>query len=225
VAVFAASWTNSPNPQNSKVLIDALLEPGNTIGDAVIAAKAKATDRAFVDMYNLLGDPAVVLARPRGQLQLVRGDDRWNPRVIVHVPERSFGGDVDVDWVDAAGKTLSSHHYEARDARFTLAVPTPAATEVRVHASNARSGYDAIGALSLAAPKPAATPVAAKPVAPPRKPAAAQRPQPASAAPVTAAPRLAPRDRITERNFDGARRSGATAPGADPGGMNAAAFH
>jgi hypothetical protein len=118
-------------------------------------------------MYNLLGDPALVLARPRGTLKLARGADRWNDSVIVRVPEAGFGGDVDIDWVDAAGAMLQTRHYEARDSQFTLAVPVPQAAQVRVHASNPRSGFDALGTLTLIdppAPKAVATP---KPVAKP----------------------------------------------------------
>jgi len=152
VAVFAASWTNSPNPMYSKALIDNLLKPDNPIGDAIVTVKATMLDETFVQMYNLLGDPALVLARPRGALKLARGADRWTDSVIVRVPEARFGGDVVVDWVDAAGATLQTRHYEARDSQFTLAVPVPQAAQVRVHASNPRTGFDALGTLTLIEP-------------------------------------------------------------------------
>jgi hypothetical protein len=163
VAVFAASWTNSPNPEYSKILIDELIKPNTPIGDAVVAAKAKIWDRTFVELYNLLGDPALVLARPRGDLQLARGADRWQDQVIVKVPERSFGGDVAVDWVDAQGATLLQQHYESRDEHFTLAVPAGKPAAVRVYAANARTGYAALGSLQLIAPPEPPAPVASKP--------------------------------------------------------------
>ncbi len=198
VAVFAASWTNSPNPAYSKALIDELLKPDQTIGDAIVAAKRGVMDRTFVQMYNLLGDPALVLIRPRGKLQLARGGDRWNDQVIVRVAETAFGGEVDVDWVDTAGSTLESHRYEARDAQFTLGVPSAQAAEVRVYAANPRSGYSAIGSLRLIElPKP---PPAPPPRPVPRGPAVVAP----KSAPTSAARRNGkPADQIAAPSFEG----------------------
>jgi len=207
VAVFAASWTNSPNPQNSKKLIAELLKPDNPIGDAIVAAKAEVQDSTFVQMYNLLGDPALILARPRGKLQLARDSDRWNDRVIVRVPESGFGGEVDVDWVDGAGATLQSHHYEARDPQFTLAVPSAKAAEVRVYAANLRSGFSAMGALRLIeppAPKVAAAPKKNAPGKKPTTPAARRAPdKPAAGAARKPQAALEPDDRLLHGDFDG----------------------
>ena len=186
VAVFAASWTNSPNPEFSKILIDELLKPNTLIGDAIVAAKARIRDRTFVELYNLLGDPALVLARPRDKLQLARGADRWQDQVIVNVPERNFGGNVAVDWVDAQGATLLEQRYESRDERFTLAVPAGKPAAVRVYAANARSGYAAIGSLQLIAPPE--PPAPAKPAVQPAPTATAAKPVPKPAAPPTAKP-------------------------------------
>jgi hypothetical protein len=203
VAVFAASWTNSPNPEYSRILIDELLKPNAAIGDAIVAAKAKVWDRTFVELYNLLGDPALVLARPRGKLQLARGADRWQDQVIVKVPERSFGGDVAVDWVDAQGATLLQQRYESRDDHFTLAVPAGKPAAVRVYAANARTGYGAMGSLQLIAPPE--PPVAAKPAAKPAPKLPVAKPVPTPVAPVPAAPnaRNLP-DSIKLIGFDGA---------------------
>lgn len=217
VAVFAASWTNSPNPEYSKVLVGELLKPNMPIGDAVVAAKAKIQDRTFVELYNLLGDPALVLARPRDKLQLARGSDRWQDQVLVKVPERGFGGDVDIDWVDADGTTLSTQHYEARDEHFALAVPTNKPAAVRVYAVNPRSGYAAIGSLQLIAPPVPAPPVAAKPAALPSVPApTAVKPAATPAAPARAPTRARKLpDSIASGSFDAAAPAAAASP---PGG-------
>ncbi|HEX5125063.1 MAG TPA: C25 family cysteine peptidase, partial [Rhodanobacteraceae bacterium] len=61
IAVFAASWRNAPSPAYSRAVIDELLKPGATIGEAIVRAKKTSEDRTLVEMYNLLGDPAVVL--------------------------------------------------------------------------------------------------------------------------------------------------------------------
>lgn len=163
VAVFAASWSNSPNPENSQALIKKLLEPGESIGDAIVATKAQNADRVFVEMYNLLGDPAIVLTRPNAQLAFMRTDDHWNPQIVVRVPAPDFGGDVDVDWIDAQGKILASQHYQLRDNQFFLS-PLDKATQVRVYLADARNGLSAFGSFNwIDQPKLVVNSIAAKP--------------------------------------------------------------
>ncbi|HEY0232230.1 MAG TPA: C25 family cysteine peptidase, partial [Dokdonella sp.] len=77
VAVFAASWRNSPSPDFSKGIIRELLKPGATIGESIVRAKKTTQDRTLVEMYNLLGDPAVVLERPHDAARVARADTRW----------------------------------------------------------------------------------------------------------------------------------------------------
>ncbi|HET7777888.1 MAG TPA: C25 family cysteine peptidase [Rudaea sp.] len=156
VAVFAASWTNAPSAAFSRKLVAELIKPGQTIGDAIVAAKQEINDATMVEMYNLLGDPALVLERPRDRVDIVRNGDRWQDAITVRVPEPGFGGEVTVDWVDAAGNLIDSKTYEARDAQFQLTVPTPEAAGVRIYAANYRSGRDALGTLDLRPPPPPA---------------------------------------------------------------------
>ena len=106
VAVFAASWSNWPNPENSKALVEALLTPGATIGEAILSVKRRTQDPVLVEMYNLLGDPAVVLVQPTEKLVFARAEDRWQPQLLVRVPAYDFGGTVAVDWIDAKGAVI-----------------------------------------------------------------------------------------------------------------------
>ena len=149
VAVFAASWSNWPNPENSSALINELLKPGKPIGDAIVTVKSQTIDRTLVEMYNLLGDPAIVLAQPKDKIDFMRVTDRWNPSVVVRIGSGSFGGNVDVDWLDDHG-VLSSRKYEARDAQFSLAIPH-GATRLNVYAENTRTGAAAFGSIGLPA--------------------------------------------------------------------------
>ena len=193
VAVFAASWKNWPNPIYSRDLIEELLKPGVRIGDAIVAAKAKISARDFVEMYNLLGDPALVLAQPPGQLQFMLSADRWNPRLLVRVPASGFGGNVDVDWLDATGVTLASARYELRDTQFSLPLVEHAVT-ARVYAADARNGFAAFGAVSLLPPPPpkAVPPqLAAHATASNAAPASTPKIAPTSIAPA-AVPKVAP---------------------------------
>ena len=194
VAVFAASWKNWPNAENSRALVEELLRPGVSIGDAIVNVKSKTSDRVLVEMYNLLGDPALVLAQPQGKLALQLSGDRWNSNVAVRIPAASFGGDVDVDWLDAQGDVMEARHYQARDTLFSLAVPKNA-TQVQVFVSDTRTGFSAMGAANVLPPAPV-------------KPAIVK------AAPVVVRPPRArnPKDDISDLGFDNAPHA---APPAD----------
>ncbi|HEU4663672.1 MAG TPA: C25 family cysteine peptidase, partial [Dokdonella sp.] len=158
IAVFAASWRNSPSPAFSKDVIAELLAPGATIGEAIVRAKKRSKDRVLVEMYNLLGDPAVVLERPHDELVAAFDGDRWNPGVMVDLKQAGFDGEVAVDWLAADGGKIASSTYSARSPRFRLPVPDGAAgkaTQVRIYAASPTSGRDAVGATALvAAPSP-----------------------------------------------------------------------
>ncbi len=198
IAVFAASWSNWPNPENSSALIRALLKPGATIGDAIVDVKQKTSDRTLVEMYNLLGDPAIVLAQPKGTLRFARGAGRWNRQLAVRIDSVEFGGNVDVDWLDAHGAVIASKKYESRDAQFSLPVPSGAAS-VSVFAEDLRRGWSAFGSFNLLEP-------------------AAEDPQKlvariaaATASPVRRGPHVRSADEIAFRDFEIGDRA---APGA-----------
>ena len=150
IAVFAASWRNTPTPAFSKSVIAQLLEPGATIGEALLAAKRGSDDRILVEMYNLLGDPAVVLERPHDSLALADDADRWDRGVLVDLGTSSFHGNVTVDWLDAKDRKLASTTHHADDVRFRLRVPDARAARVRVYAASPLGLRDAVGGIDLA---------------------------------------------------------------------------
>lgn len=152
IAVFAASWRNSPSPAFSKAIINELLTPGATIGEAIVRAKKTSRNRTLVEMYNLLGDPAVVLERPRDQARVALDGNRWNRGVLVDLGQPPFEGKVTVDWLDAKGGKLLSSTYHSSEARFRLALPASVAgqvAEVRVYAVSPATGRDSVGGIDL----------------------------------------------------------------------------
>ncbi|MFI4970841.1 MAG: C25 family cysteine peptidase, partial [Lysobacterales bacterium] len=160
IAVFAASWRNSPSPAYSTSIINELLEPGATIGEAIVRAKKQSPDRTLVEMYNLLGDPAVVLERPRDVARIMRDGDRWNPGVLVDLGQPRFAGNVTVDWLDAKGAHLATSTFRSDESRFRLAPPRVAGSKVaavRVYAASPTTGRDAAGGMDF--PKRAPLPV------------------------------------------------------------------
>lgn len=160
IAVFAASWRNTPTPSFSRSLIDNLLVPGRTIGDAIVATKRASQDRTLVEMYNLLGDPAVVLERPHDGLLLASDGNRWERGVLVDLRQPAFHGDVNVEWLDAKDQRIASATYRSDDVRFRLAVPDARAQRVRVYAAAPHDRRDAVGGFDFppaAAPEPSLT--------------------------------------------------------------------
>lgn len=164
VAVFAASWRNSPSPAFSQALIEELLLPGATIGEGIVRAKGRIKDRVLIEMYNLLGDPAVVLERPQDYARVALSTDRWKPGLTVALPGQRFSGLIDVDWLDADGHKLATSSLSSEQPRFHLPWPTLAdgqiPAEVRLYAANHLTHRDATASLDLAAAIEAAKPVA-----------------------------------------------------------------
>lgn len=79
VAVFAASWRNSPTRAFSMDLVETLLAGRYSVGEAIRQVKLRQSQPALIQTYNLLGDPALRLPRPTP----ARG-----PQVADHGPER-----------------------------------------------------------------------------------------------------------------------------------------
>jgi hypothetical protein len=59
IAVFAASWRNSPSARMGGIVMEELQVPGTTIGEAIQRAKHRIRTPILVETYNLLGDPAL----------------------------------------------------------------------------------------------------------------------------------------------------------------------
>ncbi|MEJ8567670.1 C25 family cysteine peptidase [Elongatibacter sediminis] len=59
--VLAASWRVPASRSFSGLLLDQLVQPGQSIGEAILRAKRAEPKRALVESYNLLGDPALGL--------------------------------------------------------------------------------------------------------------------------------------------------------------------
>jgi hypothetical protein len=123
---------------------------------------------------------------------------------LVRLPGLDFGGEVDVNWIDADGKVLASQHYQARDPEFAL-TPVDKAATVSVYAADMRNGNTAAGALNLLPPpKPAVAATGGRSAVPAPAPAAPVVPAKPSPATQPAKPSRDPHDAITRLDFDSA---------------------
>lgn len=205
VAIFAASWRNAPSTEFSKALVKELLTPGATIGEGIVRAKGAIQDRVLIEMYNLLGDPAVVLKRPTDTARIVLRDDRWNPTLGIALPGAGFDGEVDIDWLDAEGGRVAGGRYRIAQPRFELPLPRlrdgREIAGLRLFAGDPLSGRDATATFDIRAARESAAPPATTFVAEP----ASATPEPGNPA---AASKEVAADTVTSTGFD----TGATTP-------------
>lgn len=157
IAVFAASWRNSPSAAFSKAIVAELVKPGRSIGESIVAGKKSTQDATLVETYNLLGDPAVVLERPAGEFRLVRKPRPFGPDLVeAQIDRRNFRGTAEATWLDERGKVLHSTRFAVLGQRFTL--PEPPAdvrarvAEVRGYVADPNNPFDAIARMDLRKP-------------------------------------------------------------------------
>lgn len=155
IAVFAASWRNSPNAVFSSRLIEELLEQP-TVGEAIVATKREVRRRDLIETYNLLGDPALQLAKPAFALELVRSANASGDQVTIDVAPGtsalpSQAGTLLLTWTDAEGQVAYEQEIAVQQFPVALAEPTADAAlkTLQAYFWNADARLDAIGSLDL----------------------------------------------------------------------------
>jgi hypothetical protein len=122
IAVFAASWRNSPSPRMGELLLAELTTPGNTIGEAVMRAKREFPNQVLIQTYNLLGDPAVPVGAPGHALDLEMIPDAAGGEVALEVkmptPDGSY--ELRVDWIGADDSVLRQDRVAAGGGVFSM---------------------------------------------------------------------------------------------------------
>ena len=157
VAVIAASWRNAPYRAMSEDVFRELTEGGQTLGEAIQKVKRKNVHHEFLEQYNLLGDPALVVAIPRLRIDVEPSmtASAGPPTVHAHVSAERFAGRAVVDWLDAKGEVSGRQVVDVTGPRFTATMAAapgwevPAASGVRVYAWDPTSGVDAAGQAAL----------------------------------------------------------------------------
>ena len=158
VAVFGASWRNTPSPRWGTALMEEMTAPDATVGEALMRAKHEITNRMFVETYNLLGDPAVPVALPAGAIELSGGAAvgveglPLSVRGVIDLED--FAGQIVVDLVDSRGEAVSTRSFETNSPEFAVeldvtAEELAAARLLRAYAWNTSRGVDALGAIEL----------------------------------------------------------------------------
>ncbi len=118
VAVFAASWRNSPSQAMSRRLLANLTTPKTPIGTAILRTKREIGNRTFIEMYNLLGDPAIALPQPSFALTL---EPHWDAQeVSVTIPTPTFHGQASVYWLDGNNQILEHQEFSVTAPQFNV---------------------------------------------------------------------------------------------------------
>lgn len=121
IAVFAASWRNSPSPIMGESLLAELTTPGNTIGEAVMRAKRGFRSDVLVQTYNLLGDPAVPVSAPSFTLETELEDDGNGGLVLrAEMPTPVAAGKLLAEWVAADGAVLREDRLDVTGSEYSL---------------------------------------------------------------------------------------------------------
>ncbi len=150
IGVFAASWRNSPTATMGELLIEELSRPGATVGEGIQRMKAQLRSPILNQTYNLLGDPAVVMPVPAGQLEIVAGD---RPGAVAVVAPGVDGGRVLVEWVGEDRSVVAVREVELENDRAVVVSDEAAvltAVGVRGYAWSEATQTDAVGWLDLA---------------------------------------------------------------------------
>ena len=143
IAVLAASWRNSPNQSFSRAVIDNIYKmPQQSLGQAILQAKRYYKGRVAVEMYNLLGDPALHLALP----SLMIDTEVVDSQVNVHIDAAQFKGKAKVEFIDKQYNILKDFEVAIEAPTFTI--PLNFEAEVcargRIYAWDAEQNIDAM---------------------------------------------------------------------------------
>ena len=151
IAVLAASWRNAPNQSFSRKVFENIYKaPHPSLGVAIMNAKREYKGRVAVEMYNLLGDPALHLALPG--LDIKSTIDHNNKLVNMVIDSEIFNGKVKVEFVNKKFEALSKQFFDIDSSEFSidLNAVTGDCHEVRVYAWDSAQNIDAMSGFSCA---------------------------------------------------------------------------
>lgn len=151
IGILAASWRNTPSRAFSQAMLDELTKPG-TMGEAVMRAKQGQKNRLMIETYNLLGDPAAQLALPQYKIELEVVKKNSSLQLVGKLVDKSFSGQVMIDWQDADSELIQSKQVKFRRGKFKLRIddnPDQEIAKISAYAWNQRKNIDAMGGIAF----------------------------------------------------------------------------
>ena len=149
IAVLAASWRNSPNQNFSKAVLENIYKtPRQSLGLAIMNAKREYRGRVAVEMYNLLGDPALHLALPA--LTISSQVDLQKSKAQLSIDAESFNGKVNLEFIDHSNQVIKKQQISTAKPEFGISFETikEQCKQVRVYAWDTAQNTDAMTSFS-----------------------------------------------------------------------------
>jgi hypothetical protein len=149
IAVLAASWRNAPNQMFSRAVIDNIYKtPRQSLGQAILNAKRHYQGRVSVEMYNLLGDPALHLAIPA--LTMKTEADMTQNKVNVEIDSSQFKGQVKVSFVDDSSEVIDEQQFNIDSNSFTIPLndKNKRCNQARIYAWDSDQNIDAMASFT-----------------------------------------------------------------------------
>ena len=153
VAVFAASWRNSPTSTFSDSVMGELIRPG-TIGESILRAKQREYNQLLVETYNLLGDPALPLALPQLAVDLQLAAEHEGLTLTAAIDTTQFQGQAQIEWLNHEGQIVHSQQQAIHKPQFEIVYPGLQHHDiqtVRVYVWERETGRDGIGGQAISA--------------------------------------------------------------------------
>jgi len=145
IGVLAAGANNRPSKRFTQILIDQLLSEA-TVGEAVMRTKQQVKDTEPVWLYNLLGDPALKLAKPQLPLMISKSSD--DKSLLVSIDKKDFTGHLEVVWQSTDTNEPIIQRFEMPKNRMAITIPVkiePTMSHAKFYAWNPSSGVDGAG--------------------------------------------------------------------------------
>ncbi|MCP4896791.1 MAG: hypothetical protein GY906_07410 [bacterium] len=151
IAVLAASWRNSPSIKMGEKMLYELMQPGTTIGEAIVRGKKGLRGTLLIQTYNLLGDPAAPVATPQFIVDLKKISSENPLSVHGSIDLYDFNGKALIEWIDTDLEVIQHSVLDLERSEFTADLDLESLNSehqllgVRVYIWNETIGYDAVG--------------------------------------------------------------------------------
>ena len=149
IAVLAASWRNAPKQTFSRKIFENIYKtPHPSLGLAIMNAKRDYKGRIAVEMYNLLGDPALHLALPA--LSIESEVNHQTNTALMKIDNEKFNGKVKVEFVNKKFESISKQLFDISSAQFSIDLKgiTGDCHQARVYAWDVAQNIDAMSSFS-----------------------------------------------------------------------------
>ncbi len=143
IAVLAASWRNSPSQSFSKAVFNNIYEnPEKSLGQSILQAKRFHKGRVALEMYNLLGDPALRLALPTRKIATKVSEQR----IAFDIEAQQFNGKANIEFIDRSNQVLKKFTVDVKKPKFDIPVDVnfDECTQGRIYAWDSQQNIDAM---------------------------------------------------------------------------------